>query len=150
MFDSLIKLILFSACSWRMGQIMQLQKFKLFRSQSLGPSASPGHTPLQVKLVLSKKYIVGEKSSVNTIFSKIWVSDCVQKKMVFTLNLDSRKYHENIFKKISPAQTFLYLVTNLARATVPVLTSGKDEKCVQSQYTHFCCQMRQTQHLHYI
>ena len=45
MFDSLIKLILFSACSWRMGQILWLQKIKLFRSQSLGPSASPGHTP---------------------------------------------------------------------------------------------------------
>ena len=36
------------------------------------------------------------------------------------------------------------------RATVPVLTSGKEEKHLQSWYTHSCCQMGQTQDLHYL
>ena len=41
-----------------------------------------------------------------------------------------------------------YVMSGGVRATVPVLSSSKEEKHYQSLYTHFCCPRGQTQDLH--
>ena len=46
--------------------------------------------------------------------------------------------------------TNVRIVVEMKRDTIPVLTSGNEEKRYQFWYTNFCCQMGQTQDLHYL